>query len=74
MAPLGVAFEAWPPVLLYISSEVLEVLGRGTAGFPWENLEETDGLAEGTHLSLQKAQAANYPSSGARDLCPAPGC
>lgn len=22
MAPLGVAFEAWPPVLLYISSEV----------------------------------------------------
>ena len=69
MAPLGVAFEAWPPVLLYISSEVLEVLGRGTAGFPWENLEETDGLAEKVHIFHSKKPRLRTTQALAPGIC-----
>jgi len=46
MAPLGVAFEAWPPVLLYISLDARMGMGNlvenhgktmENHGKPWEN-------------------------------------
>jgi hypothetical protein len=40
MAPLGVAFEAWPPVLLYISSGGADGDGK-PGGKPWENHGKT---------------------------------
>ena len=63
------------------SSVAVHLLGSAWSawtGHRWFPLGKSGGNRwfgwKGTHLSLQKAQAANYPSSGARDLCPAPGC